>query len=103
MIDEFQDVFKEPEGLSPEREHDHAILITERVGPVQVRPYRYAHSQKNEIEKLVGEIRSAGIIKSSTSPYSSPVILVKKKDGSWLFCMDYRSLNENNSVQILIG
>ena len=56
---------------------------------MSIRPYRYPYAQKAEIERMVQDMLKAGI-----SPVASLVILVKKKDGSWRFCVDYRALNK---------
>lgn len=69
-------------------------MLKEGSNPLGVRPYRYLQFQKDEIERRITEMLAAGIIKPSTSPFSFPVILVKKKDGSWHFCVDYRALNK---------
>nr|KYP35909.1 Retrovirus-related Pol polyprotein from transposon 297 family [Cajanus cajan] len=94
LLEEFGHIFAKPVGLPPHREIDHKIPIKAGTDPISVRPYRYPHIQKNEIEKQVAEMLSTGVIRPSNSPYSSPVILVKKKDGSWRFCVDYQSLNK---------
>ena len=76
------DVFDWPEKLPPKRSVEHHIHLKRDTNPVNVRPYRYAYHQKEEMEKLVGKMLTLGIIRPSVSPYSSSVLLVKKKDGS---------------------
>ncbi|KFK33220.1 hypothetical protein AALP_AA6G346300 [Arabis alpina] len=93
-LEEFQDVFTEPQGFPPSRGREHTISLEPGSKPVSVRPFRYPHVQKEEIEKQVASMLGAGIIKDSRSPFSSAVVLVKKKDGSWHFCVDYRVLNK---------
>ncbi|KAL0537659.1 hypothetical protein IC582_026642 [Cucumis melo] len=93
VMKNFSDIFDSPETLPPRRVIEHHIHLKTGTDPVNVRPYRYAFQQKAEMEKLVDEMLTSEIIRPSSSPYSSPVLLVKKKDGSWRFCMDYRALN----------
>ncbi|WVY93416.1 hypothetical protein V8G54_032504 [Vigna mungo] len=76
VLEEYKDIFQDPQGLPPRREHDHAINLKEGVQIPNMVPYRYPYYQKNEIEKIVCEMLDAGIIRTSTSPYSSPIILI---------------------------
>nr|KYP33216.1 Retrovirus-related Pol polyprotein from transposon 17.6 [Cajanus cajan] len=86
-------VFNVPSGLPPSRSQNHSIPLVEGADPVKVRLYRYPHSRKDQIEVMITDMLKEGIIVPSTSPFSSLIILVKKKDGTWRFCTDYRALN----------
>ena len=95
LLQEFAQIFDTPVGLPPFRGHEHHITHKEGAQPVYQRPYRYPFYQKNEIEKIVKELLAVGSIRNSCSPFASPVLLVRKADGSWRMCIDYRALNLN--------
>ncbi|KAK8934297.1 hypothetical protein KSP39_PZI014692 [Platanthera zijinensis] len=95
LLAQYEDVFQEPHTLPPSRFRDHQIQLKTGTDPTNICPYRYPYVQKAEIERSVREMLATGIIRPSTSTFSSPIILVKKKDGSWRFCVDYRGLNSS--------
>lgn len=61
--------------------------------PVVYRPYRLSHHEREKVRSMVGDMLDAGVIRESVSDYASPIILVRKKDGSSRLCVDYRMLN----------
>ena len=93
LLQDFDDIFSEPRGLPPPRSQDHSITLVPRVPPVVVRPYCYPALHKDELERQCTAMLDQGLIRRSSSAFSSPVLLVKKPDGSWRFCVDYRALN----------
>jgi hypothetical protein len=88
-------VFSTPQGLPPSHGvHDHSIPLVPRILPPNIRPYRHLFSQKNEIEKIVQEFINVGFIRPSTSHYSSPMVMVLNKEGSWHMCSYFFALNK---------
>ncbi|GBM30716.1 Transposon Ty3-I Gag-Pol polyprotein [Araneus ventricosus] len=62
--------------------------------PIKHRPYRVSAAERAVIKTEVQKMLKEDVINSSESPWSSPVVLVKKKNGEWRFCVDYRRLNK---------
>lgn len=93
LLNKYHTVFAEPKGLPPSRACDHSIPLTQGAQPFVIRPYRYSPALKTEIDIQVQKMLKEGIIRPSSSPFSSSVVMAKKKDGSWHFCVDYRFLN----------
>ena len=75
-------------------EHDHSIPFIPSIQPHNVCPYRYPFSQNNEIEKIMKELLATGVIHPSTSPYSSLLVKVLKKEGDWQMCPNFRALKK---------
>lgn len=94
VLSDYGDVFSEPKTLPPHKQYDHAITLVEGSQPSNARPYRYSPLQKDEIERQLHEMLESGVIEHSMSPFAALVLLVKKKYGSWCFCVDYRLLND---------
>ncbi|XP_050703984.1 uncharacterized protein LOC126989430 isoform X2 [Eriocheir sinensis] len=90
LISDFKDVFSEIPGCTSSLQHDIEVCTTERVKPklypipLHLRPFF-----QQEVEQLL----SQGIIKPSTSPHCSPVVMVKKTAGNYRLAVDYRVLN----------
>lgn len=86
-------MFAEPVELPPRRLCDHSIPLIAGAQPINKRPYRYSPQLKTEIERQIQEMLQSGVISLSNSSFPSPIILVRKKDGTWRIVVDYRHLN----------
>ena len=93
VLNNSKEVFEVPMDLPHFCGKEHTIILKDEISIISVSPYRYPQIQKDEIERLVKEMLATKIIQPSVSPFSSPVLLVKKKYGSWRFYVDYCALN----------
>jgi hypothetical protein len=94
VVYEYPDVFPdELPGMPPDRDIEFIIDLVPGTGPIAKRPYRMAADELAELKKQLQELTDKGFIRPSASPWGSPVLFVKKKDGSMRMCVDYHSLN----------
>ncbi|GKC42454.1 putative reverse transcriptase domain-containing protein [Tanacetum coccineum] len=95
VVREFPEVFPEDlPGLPPVRQVEFQIDLIPGAAPVARAPYRLAPSEMQELSDQLQELADRGFIRPSTSPWGAPVLFVKKKDGSFRMCIDYRELNK---------
>jgi hypothetical protein len=93
LLEEHAAVFASPTTLPPWRACDPHIPLVEGARPVKIRPYQHSPELKDKTEKQIAEMLAAGVISPSTSAFSSPIIMVRKKDLTWRSCVDYMNLN----------
>ena len=84
---------------SVDSELGHTDTVTMKIDtgnnpPIKLRPYRTPIQNRQVIEKTIDEMMGANIVRRSKSPWSFPVVIVDKKDGSKRFCVDFRKLNQ---------
>jgi len=92
FLNEFSDVFAKSDsdlGCTNVLEH---LIDTQGHQPIYQRPYRIPETQRKVVDAYVKDMANRGIIRPSKSRWSSPIVLVGKKDGSTRFCMDYCKL-----------
>ncbi|GJY13722.1 putative reverse transcriptase domain-containing protein [Tanacetum coccineum] len=95
IVRDFPEIFPEDlSGLPPTRQVEFQIDLVPGAAPVARAPYRLAPSEMKELSEQLKELSDKGFIRPSSSPWGAPVLFVKKKDGSFRMCIDYRELNK---------
>lgn len=77
-----------------ELDYQHKIVLKEESPSINIKPYRCSIKEKEIIEAETLDMLNKNVIRESHSCYSSPVVLIKKKNGEYRFCIDYRRLNQ---------
>lgn len=94
IMAEYTDVFESLKGPSPSRGDAFTIELEPGTAHVSRAPYRLAPTEMAELKSQLEDLTDKGFIRPSSSPWGAPVLFVKKKDGSFRLCIDYRGLNK---------
>lgn len=94
LFRKYSDVFsKNDDDIGCTDTVQHRIRLTDNA-PVSQQYRRIPPSQFEEVKQHIRKLLDNGVIRESTSPFASPIVLVRKKDNSLRLCVDYRKLNE---------
>jgi len=91
LLLEYEDIFSDQPGVTNIAEHRIQLVDD---NPIGCKPYPVPHALKSEVIEEVREMERLGIIEKSDSPYASPLLMVKKKDGRNRPVIDFRRLNK---------
>jgi hypothetical protein len=95
VVKEFVDVFPEElPGMPSKRELEFTIDLKPGTEPITRIPYRMSTPELQELKMQRKELLDLGLTHPSLSPWGAPVIFIRKKDGSWILCIEYRQLNK---------
>jgi hypothetical protein len=95
ILDDFADVLSPPPGgLPPSRPVEHTIVLEPDTRPIFKKGWRLSPLELEEARKQITELLDKGWIRMSRSPWSAPILFVKKKNGQLRMCVDYRALND---------
>ncbi|GFV15547.1 hypothetical protein TNCV_4835731 [Trichonephila clavipes] len=94
LFQEFEDVFSRNSSDIGHTTVTQHIIDTADHPPIKQHPRRLPFAKQEEVGTLLREMQENDIIEPSSSPWASPIVLVRKKDGSTRFCVDYRKLND---------
>ena len=100
LLDSYRDVFA---NRDEELGRTHLVQFSINTGdsfPVAVRPRRTPYHLRSEVRKQIAEMEDRGIIQKSKSPWSAPILMVKKADGSYRFAVDFRELNRKTADEV---
>ena len=94
LLQKYSSVFSSGEGdMGLTTLVEHSIPVVPGTRPIRQPPHRLGPEKEAEAERQVQELLDKGMIEPASGAWSSPVVLVRKKDQSWRFCVDYRRLN----------